>query len=109
MKVANRLESDREKSGLWFSHRDYCGHGLICIKDEFHLIEVHDGYAEYSDKIKSWNNKNDFCSWLAKQSDYSLSGADKNQSELYTQEAFSLNNQRLTQQRMIDYVAYGRR
>lgn len=76
---------------------------------QFHLIEVYDGYADYSRPLHSWDDENAFRAWLGNQSDYSLSGADDSQPELLANSTFDLNNQRLTKQRMVDYVAYGRR
>ena len=108
-KVVGRLVKDADKSGLWFSHRDYCGHGLMYSSGQFHLIEVYDGYADYSRPLHSWDDENAFRAWLGNQSDYSLSGADDSQPELLANSTFDLNNQRLTKQRMVDYVAYGRR
>lgn len=108
-KVLGRLIKDADKSGLWFSHRDYCGHGLMYSSGEFHLIEVHDGYADLSRPLLTWCDQCAFQVWLGKQSDYSLSGADKSQPKLQAKSTFDLNNQRLTKQRMVDYIAYGRR
>ena len=53
-------------------------------------------------KIMEWESKTDFITWLADQSDYSLSGADQN--ELFEEDAFLLNNQRITRRRCIDFV-----
>jgi hypothetical protein len=108
-RVVERLIKDGDKNGLWFSHRDYCGHGLMYSLGQFHLIEVYDGFADDSRLIRSWSNEESFRVWLGKQSDYSLSGADDSQPELLANTMFELNNQRLTKERMIDYVTYGRR
>lgn len=106
-KVAARLLKDADKSGLWFSHRDYCGHGLMYASGQFLLIEVHDGYADDSRSLLTWDDEDAFQVWLSNQSDYSLSGADESHAELVASSTFELNNQRLTRQRMVDYVAYG--
>ena len=107
-KVAARLMKAADNNGLYHNHRDYCGQGLISSKGRFYLVEVHDGYAHPSRSILEWKNEKTFCTWLGKQSDYSLSGADKSCPELLAKSAFELNNQRLTKQRMMSYVSSGR-
>lgn len=102
--VAKRLLQGKGRHGVWYSHRDYCGHGLVSIDGNISLVEVHDGYALEGPVLLSWNSESDFTSWLARQSDYSLAGADPDEKELYTKESFALNNQRLTTERLIEYV-----
>ena len=104
-KVAERLIKDAGNTGLYHGHRDYCGHGLICSEGRFYLVEVYDGYADPSRSILEWKNKKTFSGWLEKQSDYSLSGADRSRPELLAKSSFELNNQRLTKQRMIVYTS----
>ncbi len=102
-RVVEQLMGDADKRGLWFSHRDYCGHGLKHSSGQFHLIEVYDGYAHH--ELQSWGDEEAFRVWLGSQSDWSLSGADDSQPELLANSTFDLNNQRLTRQRMVDYVS----
>lgn len=102
--VAEQLLKHNGKTGIWFSHRDYCGHGLIFQDRQFRLVVVHDGYATEEPVLKEWKDAVAFVDWLSKQSDFSLSGADPQQKELFTTDCFSLNNQRLTRKRLKDYV-----
>lgn len=104
--VATQLRLDSNKGrGLWNSHRDYCGHGLIFECDEFRLIEVRDGSGRDADVISSWESAEEFVGWLSEQSDYSLAGADPGELNLYTDSPSRLNNQRLSIARLRVYSA----
>lgn len=102
--VARRLIRDDGRHGIWYTHRDYCGHGLICINGSISMVEVYDGFADEGTVLRSWDSQSDFADWLSKQSDYSLSGADNNDVVLYTTDSFFRNNQRLTLKRMLEYI-----
>lgn len=103
-KVAKKLLKDKGRKGIWYTHRDYCGHGLISIDDNISLVEVHDGDPLDGKALLSWKSESDFISWLARQSDFSLSGADPDEKELFSEDSFGLNNQRLTAERLTEYV-----
>ncbi len=101
--VAKRLKSGK---GLFSSHRDYCGHGLDYINGKYRLLEVHDGEPEWSEIVAEWETINDFVNFLSRQSDWSLSGANKAEIIFYTDNLFSLNNQRLTKELLKQYAKY---
>ncbi len=99
-KVANKL---KQGNHLYYSHRDYCGHGLSFRDNAFHLVRVVDGYDNFT--IEKFNSASDFIRFFAKQSDYSMAGADNSVSVFYTDSFFELNNQRLSCKRLIDFCA----
>lgn len=78
------------------AHKDFCGYGLVYEDGKYLLLSVQDGLREYSSVIYEWKTKEEFISYMEQQSDYSLSGADKNSPLFYTTDSFSLNNQCLT-------------
>ncbi len=45
-RVANKLKRQCISSGMFYSHRDYCGHGLIYRDGQFILVEVYDGFPD---------------------------------------------------------------
>jgi len=85
-------------------HRDYCGHGLAKLNDKYGIFEVHDGFLLDGYQVVSFLNRNDFIAYLSRQSDYSLSGADSSEKELFTTRSFAINNQRLSRSRLIDFI-----
>lgn len=87
---------------LAYRHRDYCGHGLVCEDGLYKVVSVHD-FGYYRD-IAVFTAQSDFVSYLARQSDWSLSGACPAEELLYTEDTFQLNNQRLTRQRLQDFL-----
>ena len=103
-RVADRLVSSKGRAWLVNVHRDYCGHGLHFADGEIRLLEVSDGWVFDAPIVKSWPKKEEFVAWLSRQSDYSLAGADPKESELFTDDRFALNNQRLTRRRLRDFV-----
>ena len=102
-KVAKRLKSGRV---LINKHRDYCGHGLVFSANKYKIISVQDGLVEYSDTIIEFEQQEGFISFLAKQSDWSLSGSSKDVIALYTNEEFDLNNQRLTKKGLVRFAGF---
>lgn len=102
--VAEKLQSDDGERGLWNVHRDYCGHGLIYRDSQIRLITVQDGHATEGKLLKAWDNADAFVAWLARQSDYSMSGADESEADLLPSSSSNLNNQRITRVRLRDYV-----
>ena len=104
-RVATKLVKDRGRKGLWHTHRDYCGHGLIFLDGRICLVEYDDGYAHEGSVLKSWQTEADFVDWLKDQSDYSLSSTDPKEKDLFTTSPFKQNNQRITRRRLERYVA----
>ena len=78
-----------------YEHRDYCGMGLERSGDEYHYGEVFDGYLR-GDRV--FLNRAAFVSWLAEQSDESLSGREGAL-------PFEWDNQRITRARLLEAVA----
>jgi len=69
-KVAEKLKS--YSNGLYLSHRDYCGIGLYFFEGKFAVGEVNDGMGPYPVLI-DFEKQEEFTSWLAGQSDQSMS------------------------------------
>jgi len=103
--VADRLEAG---AVLAFSHRDYCGTGLRCVEGEFIYGQVYDGRLSTSAEAPTWLEesdserkvffaRDDFISWLAAQTDESLSGKK-------LRDVWHHNNGRLTIERLQRFV-----
>ena len=97
-KVADKL---KKGDALFYSHRDYCGHGLIFSDGNYQLVSVYDGV---SSALEKFNSSKEFINFLARQSDYSLAGADCKEHVFFTESAFELNNQRLTTNRLQNFT-----
>jgi hypothetical protein len=73
--VAARLDQGPD---LHYFHRDYCGYGLGKLEGEYVYDEVYDGYIleakDNSANRVAFTERAEFVSWLANQSDESLSG-----------------------------------
>lgn len=106
-RVVARLVERDGRYGVYNTHRDYCGHGLVFQAGRFRLVEVHDGYARDGRTLMSWDDQDSFIDWLARQTDFSLSGADPSKPELHTSDPFKLNNQRLTREQLLTYLHGG--
>ena len=104
-RVASKLVTDRGRRGIWYTHRDYCGHGLVFLEEKICLVEYSDGFPKEGSILNSWGTKSGFVNWLKDQSDHSLSGADEKEKEIYTNNPFTLNNQRITRKRLKRYLA----
>lgn len=71
---------------IMYSHRDYCGVGLMCSKSSqeddpcqiFEFCYVYDGYN--TDSIITFRDEKEFVKFLSEQSEYSMSGADEKSS-----------------------------
>ncbi len=100
-KVAGRLKQGKQ---LYYAHRDYCGQGLMFKEGSFHIFRIIDADIEDALSLKVLNSTTEFIDFLAQQSDYSLAGADSSVPELYSTDLFSLNNQRLSKKRLINFV-----
>ena len=104
--LATRVAKRLETQNLNYSHQFYCGHGLFLHDNVFELWELQEGYPDEragSKKIMEWRTQKTFVAWLAKQSDYSLSGADPDH-EMFEETEFMRNNQRITRLRCIDFL-----
>ena len=86
-KVCEKLMKMDYIQGLHLSHRDYCGIGIFLSGDQFVLCLVPDGWG--MDNILTIGSQESFISWLASESDQSMS--------LYGHE---FNNQTITQIRL---------
>lgn len=105
--VANKLVEDNRAmtenygAGVTFSHRDYCGQGLFYgwpTLDGFRLCHSEDGYP--STTVLQFDTSPAFVDWLAAQSDLSMSGVVGP-----LKDSHRVGNQRLTKDRLTDYVA----
>ncbi len=103
-RIAGKLKSGKS---LYNQHRDYCGHGLTFADDKYCVVAVYDGSLECKDIIASFENEQDFVSFISRQSDYTLAGASKNESAFYTEDTFLLNNQRLTKKVLGQFAGTG--
>lgn len=104
-RVANKLKKQCISGGLFNSHRDYCGHGLIYRDGQFILVEVYDGFPDQSKILATWDSEDEFVLFLAGLSDFTCSGADATSTLFYTDDLFSLNNQRITAEWLQEYAA----
>lgn len=104
--VACKLETG---AILAYRHRDYCGVGLRYADKEYICGEVFEGDLPSRQEIKSWpgaermerstfSTRADFVAWLGEQSDESLSGKQ-------LPDTFSRNNQRLSLERLRQFVS----
>ncbi len=96
-KVADKLKQGKQ---LYYSHRDYCGHGLMYKDDSYHIFRIIDADIEDALTLEKFNLPEEFINFLARQSDYSFAGADSNEILFYTNNLFELNNQRLRKTRL---------
>ncbi len=103
--VAAKLKAQCISGGLYYSHRDYCGHGLIYRDGQFMLIEVYDGFPDQSQILATWDSEEEFVGYVAELSDFTCSGADAEVALFYTNDSFWLNNQRITMDWLREYVA----
>jgi len=118
--LATKLWANQTKNhakdcfGIIHLHRDYGGHGLAWAKlsnsddvSSLILSEVHDGYLNQHTFCLKWSTEQqkDFVLWAGHQSDFSLSGFDESSAALYTPDRFKQNNQRITEQRIRDFLA----
>lgn len=103
-----------EKRALVNNHRDYCGHGLAYIREQFLLLEIHDGVWELLDlekgkpsskpAIASWESVDSFCHFWSRQSDYSCSGSDPDAELFYSTDPWIVGNQRITRYAILRFI-----
>ncbi len=87
-----------------YRHRDYCGHGLVRSPEGVMLVEVEDGGAYFSQPLAEWTDRDAFVTFLARQSDFSCSGWDPDETVMHTDDEWRRNNQRLTCAALVDFV-----
>ena len=85
--VADRVENGAEYHE---SHRDYCGMGFFYEESKYIYGTVMDGFL--SERVMTFNSKDEFINWLAIQSDDTLDGKEEG--------AFNHNNQRITRAKL---------
>lgn len=72
LRVAGKLkENPTESSGLYLSHRDYCGMGLYIHEEKFTLGAVNDGRGPYP-IVATFDSEIDFVQWLSNENDQSM-------------------------------------
>ena len=82
-RVSLRLHSLKPKAaentapvGMAYFHRDYCGQAIQWIDGKICVGRANDGLIGPQDIIVSFDTGEDFEAWLAKQSNFKLSGLD---------------------------------
>ena len=90
-------------SGFWYSHRDYCGHGMMRTADGVAISYVSDGDSY---PMIEWKDRDSFIDFWSAQSDYGLCGEDPMYPELQASKNFFLNNQRITRARIAEFLGW---
>ncbi|WID95265.1 hypothetical protein QO058_21120 [Bosea vestrisii] len=85
-------------------HRDFCGHGLIRTEAGIKLCDILDGYHPGA-AITEWRSREAFVAFFAEQSDYSCSGWDEGSPVFFTSDEWHRNNQRLTREKLLRFLA----
>ena len=100
-RVANKLVlASGKNKGMVYQHRDYCGIGLFAVCDgcppyfNYHRLggkyvmgDCYDGFLQSASQ--SWSTTDEFVTWLAAQSDFTLGNP---------------GNQRITLERLTAFV-----
>lgn len=81
-----------------YAHKEYCGMGLGYQNGKFVYAEVNDGSLEEDCPAASFTHREAFVTWLAAQSDETLSGREKD-------DGWYPNNQRITRERLENCLA----
>jgi hypothetical protein len=90
--LAGRVASALDGGGeLLYNHRDYCGMGLVKTTPGYAYCVVSDGQP---DPRQSFPTRDAFVTWLAAQSDFTLSGRE-------SADPFDWDNQRVTRARLL--------
>jgi hypothetical protein len=84
---------------LTYEHKEYCGTGLIFEDNVYYYCEVYDGSTFR--EILAFDTKKKFVTWLAKQTDYSMSRIDEEGIS-----EFSVNNQCITKERLTNLAEW---
>ncbi|WP_430439438.1 hypothetical protein [Shinella sp.] len=101
-KLANEVPGN---GVIYDYHRDFCGQGLIRTEDGVMLADVQDGGAYFGSPIAAWKTEEDFVAFLARQSDFSMSGWDAGEPAFFTEDDWYRNNQRLTRAVLERYLS----
>jgi hypothetical protein len=102
----HKLTNEMPGNGVIYDHhRDFCGQGLIRTEDGVMLADVQDGGAYFGPTIAEWKTEKDFVAFLARQSDFSMSGWDAGEPAFFTEDDWYRNNQRLTRAVLERYLA----
>lgn len=97
-------ESKVDHVGVIYLHRDYCGHSLVWLGGNLQIGKTYDGCVTSSTKKWRDDEMSTFIEWLAKQSDYSLSGHDESSKEFFEPETFYRGNQRINLNRLSEFL-----
>jgi hypothetical protein len=108
--VMSKLTCTTKNYEMLSIHRDYCGQGIVHDKEfgSFSICYVFDGYP--GNDVKRFDSAAAFVTWLAKQSDFSLSGAPGVDADPAVEalppeeEWFRINNQRITKHTLEEFV-----
>ena len=101
-----KLANEAPGNGVIYDyHRDFCGQGLIRTDDGVMLADVQDGGAYFGSPIAAWKTEEDFVAFLARQSDFSMSGWDAGEPAFFTEDDWYRNNQRLTRTVLERYLS----
>ncbi|AOF91013.1 hypothetical protein [Sinorhizobium sp. RAC02] len=104
--VWRKLLDETPGNGVIYDHhRDFCGHGLIRTQDGVMLADVQDGGLYFGAPIAVWTTEPDFVTFLARQSDFSMSGWDRAEPAFFTEDDWYRNNQRLTRAVLERYLS----
>ena len=107
--IWQRLMHAKPNTGVIYDyHRDFCGQGLIRTESGVKLCDVEDGGSYFSKPIAEWSSEDEFVAFLARQSDYSCSGWDKDEPVFFTTDSWYRNNQRLRRDVLERYLATNR-
>jgi hypothetical protein len=100
-RLAARLRSGH--GSLSYGHKYYCGHGLSAEAGAICLRVYEDGLD--GEVLTTWADEQSFIADAANWSDYVCSGADPEAPLFKAQDDFYLANQRITRERIEEYLA----
>ncbi|MCT7663730.1 hypothetical protein [Shinella kummerowiae] len=90
---------------IYDHHRDFCGQGLIRTENGVMLADVQDGGLYFGPPIAEWSTETDFVAFLARQSDFSMSGWEAAEPVFFSEDDWYRNNQRLTRAVLERYLS----
>jgi len=99
--VADRLATG---NSMRYSHKDYCGQGLLYRDGCYVIAEFADG-EPFAAAVGTWTDKDSFVAFLASQSDFSCSGTDSTSTLFHTTEPHYVNNQRISGKRLQEFAS----
>jgi len=105
-RVWRKLRNEAPGNGVIYDHhRDFCGQGLIRTENGVMLADVQDGGHYFGPPIAEWSTETDFVAFLARQSDFSMSGWEAAEPVFFTEDDWYRNNQRLTRAVLERYLS----